>query len=550
MHENRDFFPEGPDALQAGGSSPSSHIRHYPQSVFSTLVWLRREHEALALAELAEKPLDRAQILCTIAEHLRKRGDGQKQQILPILAQAQACLASLEGQRRNSRIQGHLATELACWQQWLPTQEWAYASNDSWGREWTFGPFFQQKLQAGLWEEALALAHGAGDSGQRWMLRSLSGALAEAHHWEQAEEIARSIKHPGSKVKALSVLARELALASYAERAEALWRQAIEAAFEEGVSPMVFGELSEDLARAQQWDLAALVAHALIFPLPGAKMRARQAGRLLDQQAHDHIDMCWIPVMRSKALATLALETTKAQHGTLAEALWQEAQGVADSCQSTWHHAIALGNLTLSFAEAGLWEHTLDTWGQAEAVWREGQARWQNGREQDGDDSFQPFDDEAEQQRLKMLVPLCRQLVSIQQWRQAWKLCCELEEANMQVTLGRVIAAALDQIQQSEDARLVWQHTSELALASQLWTRDLVKLALALQEAQHYNEADMLWKASVNSVLEADQDDFGSRSTNCGWLALMLAQAQRWEAAELLLKESMKAVALLAEADL
>ncbi|MDQ2905477.1 MAG: hypothetical protein M3Y81_18280 [Chloroflexota bacterium] len=538
MHENRAFFPEGPDALQANGSSLSSHIRHYPQSVFSTLVWLRREHEALALAELTEKPLDRARILCTIAEHLRKRGDGQKQQILPILAQAQT---SLEGQKRNSRIQGLLATELACWQQWLPTQEWAYASNDSWDREWTFGPFFQQKLQAGLWEEALALARDAGDSGQRWMLGSLSAVLAEAHRWEQAEEIAKSIKHPGSKVKALSVLAHELALASYAERAEALWRQTIETAFEEGVSPRVFGELSEDLARAQQWELAALVAHALLFPLPGAKMRARQAGRLLDQQAHDHIDMCWIPVMRSKALATLALETTKAQHGMLAGTLWQEAQDVADSCQSTWHHATALGNLTLCFAEAGLWGRALHTWGQARAVWREGQAHWHLRREQDGDDSFQPFDDEAEQQRLKVLVPLCRQLVSTRQWKQAWELCCELEEANMQVTLGRVIAAALDQIQQSEDARLVWQHTSELALATELWTRDLARLALALQKAQHDNEADMLWKASVKSVLEADQDDFGCRSTNCGWLALMLAQAQRWEEAELLLKESMKA---------
>lgn len=552
MNEGKASQENRTDSFQIDLSSiTTNHIAAYPQSVFSTLVWLRREHEALALAVLVEEPANRAQILCTIAEHLRLRGDGEKQQILPILAQVQECLASLQEQRAISRIQAYLVEELVWWQQWLPAQEIADSTSNFWGRAWTFGPIFRQRLQAGMWEEALAAASSAGESGHRWMFCSLCDALARAHAWDDAEEVTRLMNHPGSKVKALSVLARELTVASYVERAQSLWRQAVLTAFEGGADVLVFGELSEELARAHQWELAESVARALTFPLPGADVRAKQSGRMLNQRAHERIDARWVPVVRSRALATLAREYTKAQRRADAEALWEEARAVASSIDIAWYQAEALSNLAICFAEAGLCEFALDTWRQADGARKE--ARAQRHRmektsvEQDGANLSRIYDYEEDEQRLKLLLPFCRHLVHAQWWKRAWEISCALEEASMKIRLGREIATALDQLQQSEDAQMVWRHTSEVALTTRLRVRDLAELALALQRAQCGNEADAVWKACVNSVLEADLEQC---AINGGSLALKLAQAQRWEEAELMLKESMRAIVLLEEADL
>lgn len=541
MKEDQLSQENDPTPFQLDPQSHSSYVAHYHRNIFGALVWLKYEHEALALAAVIEDATSQAEVLCTIAEHLRMRGDGEKQQILPLLVQAQECLASLQGQGGSSRIQQWLVEELVCWQEWSRAQEVADSTNDFWGRVWTLGPIFRHRLQDGMWKEALAVARSASESGHWWMLCSLCEALAREHAWKDATEVAALISHPACKVEALSALARELAASSQVERAQVLWQQAIQTAFNERGAIWVSGKLCEELASARQWNLAESVARALTLPLPAAKASAREDGRSLDQQSHERIDVLWLPVVRSKAQATLAREYTKAQHWEEARRCWEEARALTSVCTSTWHQTVALGNLTLCLAEVDLWEEALATWREAETVWKEARARGPQGISQE---MFEAYGGEEEQRRLKVLVPLSRHLVKARRWRQAWKLCCELEEVEMKIKVGRVIARAMDQLQQSEDAQIVWQQTCEVALSTQLWAHDLADLALDLQQAGCLREADMVWAASVASLLQDDH-----RAINGSSLALELAQAQQRERAMLVLQESMRATILSVESD-
>jgi hypothetical protein len=255
-----------------------------------------------------------------------------------------------------------------------------------------------------------------------------------------------------------------------------------------------------------------------------------------DSQPYSDINDLWLPVLRARVLATLAVEYTRAQDWERAETLWEEAWVVALSSQSYWHRTVALGELTLRFAEAHLWERALETWNQAEKLWLEARTRKKAN-----------YEVEERDRRLGVLIRLCRHLVREHQWRQAWKLCQSCEEVSMKIRLGSTIATELDQLQQSTDSQMVWTQTIELALATRSSLYDLSELALALEQARRENEAEAIWQASVHIALEADQDDFSLRGHNCGWLALEMAQRQHREEAELLLNESIKAAVLLWE---
>lgn len=515
-----------------------SHIAAYPRHFFSTLIWLRHEHEALALAELVENPAVRGNTLCVIARSWRERGDADPQEMLQLLAQAQECLAS------QKRGQANLVRELVAWQQWQPAQEIAQTLGESIERNRAFLFIFQAKLQAGMWEEALAVAHSAGNASHGWMLRELCGAYARVQDWDKAEEIARLIEQSSAKVEALSVLACELTVAAENAHAEMLWKQAIQVSNEGEVNFHVLGALSEVLARAQQWEMAESVARALIFPRAGAQNDPVDSRS--DRKGRDEIDAGWTLVERCSAFARLACECTKAQQWERAVALWEEARAAASASKDILYQVKALEQLALCLGEAQLWEMALDTWQQTEILWQERKRQERADLIARGEASLiAAYEDEGEMEREQALLPFCRYLVNAQRWKQAWILCQPIEPA-YRITLGGMIAAALEQLQQRVDAQIIWEQTCELALSSYLTVHDLAELASVLQQNKRLDQADAIWKAAVQSMLEKDSDEVHRRNqcaTNYAYLALALARTQRREESRRLLQECVQAIA-------
>ncbi len=495
----------------------------FPLTIFSTLVWLRRERDALAMADLAAEPALRALILSTVAQALHERADVEQQEILLLLAQARSCLVSLPAHKRIDALLRDLVKELTLWQQWSVAREVADAINTPLYRHEAQSSIVNQLLEAGLWEEALTEAPS---------VENRIVVYTRMHAWEAAEEAVQALKSAAHKIDALCMLARELAAASETLRAEALWRQAVQIASEGAVSNVTLANLSEDLARSRQWELAETVASLLRSLYPGSQ----EAGSELDHQIDDYIDSLWLAVLRARVLATLAGEYTKACRWERVETRWEEAQALALSCQSIWHQTEALGGIALRLAEVHLWEDALETWNQAEIRWLEARVRKET-----------TYEIEERDRRLGVLIPLCYHLVRAQQWQQAWKLCQRLEDISMRIKLGSDIATALDQLRQSEDAQSVWTQTSGLALAT--WPRiyNLSDLALALEKTRHRSEADVIWRAYMSDVLDADHDDVYLRTGNCSRLALEMAQRHHQEEAELLLNESIKAAVVLWE---
>jgi hypothetical protein len=505
--------------------NPSSS---YPQSVFSTLIWLRREQEALALAAQARERA-RAKLFCTIAKHLRKRGE-EPQQILPILTRAQDALAASPGWPEMSVVEWDIVKELASLHDWQRAHDIACAITNPLHRDSALASLALEQLEAGLWKDALETAQLTRKGFHRWRIASaVCQEFVRTHAWDDAHALAEEIEDPDVQITVLSALARELSAASCVTRAHAIGQQAVQIAWGRG-NLSGLRNLSRDLASAHLWDLAALVADAITFPLPGTDARAKLD--IPEQQREDQMERRSISHHRCESLATLAAEATKAKHALHRETLWKEAWELAISCECILSKAKALSYLTFCFVEASLWEQAEETWAEAGVLWRQIQEKNQ------GDEVY------AIANGYQLLVPWCSKLVSAGRWQQAWKLFCDWDEekdaSGVKIAMGEKIAITLDQCQQHEDAWMVWRRVRDLVLATR--SRNLLMgLAEALQQAGRWKEADAVWKVSASTVLEKRYGDKARRSTEYGRYALRLAQNQRPEEAERMLTESMKA---------
>lgn len=541
-------FPQDTESLQLLRHSISDRIVAYPQTILETLVWLDCKQEALALTELIIDPSERAEKLCAITKQLRRRGNG-KQECLRLLALAQKLVDSAPSNRRNSAAREHLVDELTQWQQWRRAEAVASTIEGDWQRGQAISALFSGLLEGQQWDRAASIAFST-DHGKPWMLGALCSKLARMRQWEFAEKIAASIENSSVKVSALGALGHELTAASFFERAETIWKQALEAA---DIYDTTFGdleELSEVLAKSHQWERAELVARSIVFP-NHASYPFTQKGRSEEQARarYERIALRWALVDRAQALAIIACELTKAQRWEHAATLWNEALATARSCKNPWSRAEALGRLTLALAEAQQWEHANAIWIEAEeARHRVRLLSYHFPNELDTitdeeEDVAYAYDIEIEQQCLKVLKPLCRKLVRAQRWEQALKLCHTLEKADMKIEVLTAIANELDQAQQEDQSQGVWSEAVELALSTKQGWYTLWKLAKALQQAQQWEYAGTVWTATVAALLVAEQgEEKDGSSINYGRVALELAMAQHYEEARMMLTEAMSLI--------
>jgi hypothetical protein len=90
----------------------------------------------------------------------------------------------------------------------------------------------------------------------------MAKALADAGHWDQAEQISRSIVNPAAQARALATMAKTLAEAD-PDRALSLATDAEQAArriVNPAAQARALGEIVELLAQARQWDRAEQLA--------------------------------------------------------------------------------------------------------------------------------------------------------------------------------------------------------------------------------------------------------------------------------------------------
>jgi uncharacterized protein YeeX (DUF496 family) len=166
-------------------SSLASRADQYPLIAFRLLVLLKREQEALELAELLTVPANRVRALLQIAEQIREQLNREREW-QALLFRAREIARSIENSERRAEALGNLATALAQAQQWEQAQAVIASIQNSERRVEALGNLATALAQAQQWEQAQTVIATIQDSYRRAVaLRKLAAALAASGEQEQ-----------------------------------------------------------------------------------------------------------------------------------------------------------------------------------------------------------------------------------------------------------------------------------------------------------------------------------------------------------------------------
>ena len=499
-----------------------SRVERYPEQGFQLLLMLNRVTEALSLAELLIKPVQKVSVLLQIAEYLAEQ-PGRQSEGMQVLMRASEVACRIDARDRSlqdlkSRILAEVGRALARAQLWEHTRFVLHVLNEI------------DEIST-IHEESL-------------VLRELATALVRVQQWAEAEAVIHTIGENYEKASALCYLGTALAQAQQWERAQVLWAEAAGQIFWISNSWMrakALGELGATMAQVQQWERAQSLweeAERLIRTTEPDSTRASSLlnlGITLAQaQQWERAQPLWVEAealirmyeegwSRDELLGKLGGELAKAQQ-------WEWARAVVRGITKSEEKAKALGELGKAMAQVQQWERAYALWAEAEGLIRT--ITWSYTR-------------------ASSLLNLGVSLAQAQQWERAQALWTESgallrmsEEGWLKAQVLRTLGTALAKGQQWEHAQVVWAEVEAISRLfevnyAKIWA--LRELGTALAEAQQWEQAQVVWKDAAAAALELEGIYERVKVVELGRLSLALAKAQQWEQAQVVWAEAEKA---------
>jgi tetratricopeptide (TPR) repeat protein len=449
--------------------SLTSRADRYPLKAFQLLLLLKRERQALGVAELLTRPDHKARVLLHIAKYLGEHPSRKPESVQMLMRACDvACRIEISWQRAGALQE--LGTALAQAQQWEramvvwnKTEAVIGTIEDSWQRAGALRELGTALAQAHQWERATvvwnkteAVIGTIEDSWERaWALQELGTALAQVQQWERAEAVIRTMEDSEQRARALQELGTALAQVQQWERAEVV----IGMMEDSEQRAWALRELGTALAQAQQWDRATVVwneTETVIGTIEDSEQRARalrELGTAL-AQAHqweraevvirtieDSEQRAWVLSAlgtalvqqreRARALRELGTALAQAQQSERATVVWNETETVIRTLEDSEQRAWALHELGIALVKAHQWE-------RAEAVIRT---------------------IKDEDTRARTLLALGTALVQAHQWERAEAVIRTMEDSEQRAGALRELAEALTRSSEYEQLLRLVQHS-------------------------------------------------------------------------------------------
>ena len=483
--------------------SLASRADNYPEEGFRLLALLKREREALGLAELLTSLSQKAHMLCIIAESLRIQGH-PKNIWLELLMRAHEVILMIEKNDARAWVLRILGSALA------KAQEWEQAEV--------------------IWTEAEQVINTIEESHARAeALRTLGEALAESRQlerakarWTEAEQAINTIERSDDRVWALLTLGETLAKAKELEFAKAVWtkaREMIDITEVSEVRPGALSTLGQALAKAQQWEQAEIVISTIEKSAPRVQALYVLGIALAKDHQWKRAEEVWTSAGKIIGAIKESEERAEALHfvGVVLEGTqqWEWVEGMINTIEPSDLRARRLHSLGFSLAKAHQWE-------RAEAV-----------ISAIGDSNL----------RAGALCLLGEALAKAQQWERATSIINTIERGDLRARALTTLAEALAEAQQLDRAEVVWAEAEPLIRVGEkspmrAWA--LRRMADTLAEVQQWAWAETV----INTIEKGDE-----RAWALYWLGEALAKAEQWEQAEAIWIQSEQAIKMIEEND-
>jgi tetratricopeptide (TPR) repeat protein len=482
----------------------ASRADNYPEEGFRLLALLKREREALGLAEQLTNLSRKAHMLCIIAESLRIQGHSEAIW-LELHMRAHEVILTIEKNDARAWALRILGGALA------KAQEWEQAEV--------------------IWTEAEQVINTIEESHARAeALRTLGEALAEARQlewakaiWTEAEQAINTIERSDERVWPLLALGETLAKAKQLELAKAVWakvREMIKITKVSEVRPGALSTLGQALAKAQQWEQAETVISTIEKSAPRAQALYVLGIALAKDQQWKRAEAVWRSADKIIGAIKESEERAEALHfvGVVLEGTqqWERIEGMINTIETSDLRARPLHSLGFSLAKAHQWE-------RAETV-----------ISTIGDSDL----------RAGALCLLGEALAKAQQWERAKTVINTIQRSDLQARALTTLAEALAEAQQLGQAEAVWAEAEPLIKVGErnpLRAWALRRMANTLIEVQQWE-----WAETVINMIENGDE----RAWALNWLGEALAKAQQPERAETIWVQSEHAIKMIEKSDL
>lgn len=551
----------------------ASRADKYPLAAYQVLLLLKREPEAVGLAELLPNSAHKANVMLQIASYLAKQ-PGRESESIQMLIRSYTIARSVEHSAMRDEVLRELGIALGEAQQWEQAETVVQLIEVDLQRSEALSKLGTVCAQAQRLEEAKMLwtkAHTVAQVNLDILskpeaLRVLGSALFEAGQreraeamWAEAQEAASSITVPEWKVAALGKLGVALAVAGQLKRASAVWAEA------QGVVRSlppnwkdIRGEslraLGTSLAEAGQLERAEVLLTKAQKALLSNKREywrdvrdndlSNLIGSLIQAQLWERAEAL-VPMIenkneQTKALRKLGIALAQAQQWKQVEAViasldnfvaeqievrsevavtlaqtqqLERAEGVWNQIQAIIHLTERSEVQVKVLGELGIALALAQQWERAEQVWAEALVRAKSN-EIDVDDW-----------RSETMDRMGISLAQAQQWEQAEAVARTIKDDNRRAVVLRELGISLARAQQWERAQAVVPMINDAVEQREV----LCELGIALARAQQWERAD--------AMIASWHLTFPVKAKVLGELALALVQAQQWERAEAILTQ-------------
>jgi tetratricopeptide (TPR) repeat protein len=461
----------------------------YPEEGFRLLALLKREREALGLAELLTNLSRKAHMLCIIAESLRIQGH-PKNIWLELLMRAHEVILTIEKNDARAWALRILGSALASAQE----------------REQAEVIWMEAEQVSTAMEEGHARAEA---------LRTLGEALAEARQlewakaiWTEAEQAINTIKRSDDRVWALLTLGETLAKAKELEFAKAVWtkaREMIDITEVSEVRPGALSTLGQALAKAQQWEQAEIVISTIEKSAPRVQALYVLGIALAKDHQCKRAEEVWTSADKIIGAIKESEERAEVLHfvGVVLEGTqqWEWVEGMINTIERGDLRARALTTL----AEAQQLDRAEVVWAEAEPLIRVG---------------------EKSPMRARALRRMADTLAEVQQWAWAETVINMIERGDERAWALYWLGEALAKAEQWEQAEAIWiqsEQAIKMIEESDVRSITLRGLGEAFAKAQRWERAE----AMISTIENSDERAWGLRT-----LGEELAKAHQWERAK------------------
>ncbi len=490
------------------GCSLTSLADRYPIEAFEALILLKRESEAVGLAELLTKLDYKVEVLLRIAKQFGEQD--REQEYLQMLLRSYEVASTIKGSEAYIRVLRELGIELVKAHLWEQAEGLAHTIKESGIRTEVLSNLSIELIKTQQWDRAEKVAYTIKESGIRTeVLSNLSIELIKTQQWDRAEEVTHTIESGELHAKLLSELSMELSGAQQWDRAE----KVAYTIKDRGVLDRILRQLTISLAKAQQWDRAEKVAYTIkdrgVLDNVKAELSIELAKAHKWKRAEEVARSIETYSERTRALAELSVKLIEAQQ-------WDRAEKVACAIEESGERIKILCELSITLAE-------VKNLARAEEIWIEIREEVRNIEDW---------------KRIGVLSELIVELGKVQQWERAEQIARTFEEREVRAELLYVLVAALAKVQQWEEAEEIWEEVGEIGWPegdSGIRNQTLYELGIALTKAQQWKEAEEIWEEAEQLLWDVYDSEI-LIAILCELVAA-LAKAHQWERAEKVLEK-------------